>query len=90
MKEENDKKVTDLQKTNTAYVSLKNRKTTEEILDAMQKSNGITYRACRILDCTWREFYVLCQADSNLGKAWREIRKEIVARAEETMVDLME
>ena len=79
-----------LQDTNDKYISLKNRKTREEILDAMQRSGGITSKACRILDCTMWEFHVLLQAEAVYGKAWRQVRREIVAKAEETMMELMD
>lgn len=69
--------------------SLKNRRSMKEIADAMERSGGLTSNVCKILDCTYREFSVLLSSSKDLGKRWQDIRKQIVSRAEHTMVDAL-
>lgn len=72
------------------YVSLKNRKAPLEILDAMERSEGVQNSACKLLGCSVREFRQLLAANSTWGIIWQEIRKKLVSKAECVMVDLLE
>ena len=72
------------------YVSLKNRKAPLEILDAMEKSEGIQNSACKLLDCSVREFRQLLMSNPMWGNIWAEVRKRLVSKAECVMVDLLE
>lgn len=55
----------------------------------MANSGGITAQCCKILDCKPWELHVLLSQDKELGKRWQNIRRYIVADAENTMVSLM-
>jgi hypothetical protein len=55
----------------------------------MANSGGITAQCCKILDCKPWELHVLLSQDKELGKRWQNIRRYIVAKAEQTMVDLL-
>ena len=72
------------------YVSLKNRKSPMEILDALEKSEGVQANACTLLGCTVREFRQLLASHKTWGTLWAEIRKKLVSKAENVMVDLLE
>lgn len=71
------------------YISLKNRKSPLEILDAMESSEGLQLNACHLLGCTVREFRQLLASNPKWGITWSEIRKKLVSRAEGVMVDLL-
>lgn len=70
------------------YISLKNRKSPLEILEAMEASEGLQLNACHLLGCTVREFRQLLASNPKWGITWTEIRKKLVSRAESVMVDL--
>lgn len=72
------------------YASLRNRKSPQEIVQAMQMANGVTWAACKLLDCTMLEFTALISSDKQLGMMWRDMKKTLVARAESTMASLMD
>lgn len=86
---ETRKKRAEKQKKLLGYVSLKNRKSPEQIELAMMASCGNESLVCQLLKCTHWEFGTLIQSDSELGKKWREIRKMLVNRAEDVMAELM-
>lgn len=83
------KKRAEKQKELLGYVSLKNRKSPEQIELAMLASCGNENMVCQLLKCTHWEFGTLIQSDSELGKMWREIRKTLVNKAEAVMAELM-
>lgn len=70
------------------YISLKNRKSPLEILDAMEASEGLQLNVCHLLGCTVREFRQLLASNPKWGITWTEIRKKLVSRAESVIVDL--
>lgn len=70
------------------YISLKNRKSPLEILEAMEESEGLQLNACHLLGCTVREFRQLLASNPKWGITWSEIRKKLVSRAESVIVDL--
>lgn len=72
------------------YASLRNRKSPQEIVQAMQMANGVTWAACKLLDCTMLEFTALISSDKQLGMMWRDMKKTLVAKAESTMASLMD
>lgn len=71
------------------YVSLKNRVSRARIVLSMEASSGNENLVCQLLKCTHREFKVLIQSDSELGKLWAEIRQAVVSQAEGTMATLL-
>lgn len=56
----------------------------------MQMANGVTWAACKLLDCSTLEFTALISSDKQLGMMWRDMKKTLVARAESTMASLMD
>lgn len=68
------------------HASLKNRKSPEEIDKAMVLSNGNTKVLCKLLDCTFDELMVLLSSSKELGIRWKNLKKCIVAEAEDTML----
>lgn len=71
------------------HASLKNRKSPEEIDKAMVLSNGNTKVLCKLLDCTFDELMVLLSSSKELGVRWKNLKKCIVAEAEDTMLKLL-
>ena len=71
------------------YVSLKNRVSRARIVLSMEAAGGNENTVCKLLKCTHREFNVLLQSDSELGKLWAEIRQAVVSQAEGTMATLL-
>lgn len=55
----------------------------------MEASSGNENLVCSLLKCTHREFHVLIESDSELGKLWKEIRESIVSEAEGVMATLL-
>lgn len=55
----------------------------------MEASSGNENLVCSLLKCTHREFHVLIECDSELGKLWKEIRESIISEAEGVMATLL-
>lgn len=70
-------------------MSLKNRVSRARIVLCMEASSGNENTVCKLLKCSHREFKVLLQSDSELGKLWTEIRQAVVSQAEGTMATLL-
>lgn len=83
------KKRAEKQLAKIGYVSLKNRVSRARIVLSMEASSGNENTVCKLLKCTHREFKVLLQSDSELGKLWTEIRQAVVSQAEGTMATLL-
>lgn len=71
------------------WVSLRNRKSPDQIRVAMEASSGNERLVCQLLKCTAREFSVLLATDKELGLLWQEIRQSLVAEAEGVMATLL-
>ena len=72
------------------YASLANRKSPKEIENAILMSSGITWAICKLLDCTLNEWNVLLNTNKEYWNLWKATRKTLVARAEDTMVNLLD
>lgn len=72
------------------YASLANRKSPKEIEEAIFMSNGLNWAVCRLLDCSLNEWYVLLNNSKYYWELWKNTRKTLVARAEDTMVNLLD
>ena len=70
----NRKKRAEKQLAELGYVSLRNRKSPDQIRVAMEASSGNQRLVCQLLKCTMREFNVLLSSDKELALLWKEIR----------------
>ena len=85
----NRKKRAEKQLAELGYVSLRNRKSPDQIRIAMEASSGNQRLVCQLLKCTNREFNVLLSSDNELALLWKEIRQSIVSEAEGVLVTLL-
>lgn len=85
----NRKKRAEKQLAELGYVSLRNRKSPDQIRVAMEASSGNQRLVCQLLKCTNREFNVLLSSDNELALLWKEIRESIVSEAEGVLVTLL-
>ena len=85
----NRKKRAEKQLAELGYVSLRNRKSPDQIRLAMEASSGNQRLVCQLLKCTNREFNVLLSQDNELAILWKEIRQSIVSEAEGVLVTLL-
>ena len=85
----NRKKRAQKQLSELGYVSLRNRKSPDQIRVAMEASSGNQRLVCQLLKCTNREFSVLLSSDNELALLWKEIRQSIVSEAEGVLVTLL-
>ena len=85
----NRKKRAQKQLSELGYVSLRNRKSPDQIRIAMEASSGNQRLVCQLLKCTNREFSVLLSSDNELALLWKEIRQSIVSEAEGVLVTLL-
>ena len=85
----NRKKRAQKQLSELGYVSLRNRKSPDQIRLAMEASSGNQRLVCQLLKCTNREFSVLLSSDNELALLWKEIRESIVSEAEGVLVTLL-
>ena len=85
----NRKKRAEKQLAELGYVSLRNRKSPDQIRIAMEASSGNQKLVCQLLKCTNREFNVLLSSDNELALLWKEIRESIVSEAEGVLVTLL-
>lgn len=83
------KKRAEKQLAELGYVSLRNRKSPDQIRVAMEASSGNQMLVCQLLKCTSREFSVLLATDKELALLWQEIRESIVSEAEGVMTNLL-
>lgn len=72
------------------YASLANRKSPKEIENAILMSTGLTWAVCKLLDCSLNEWNVLLDTNKEYWSLWKSTRKTLVARAEDTMVNLLD
>lgn len=87
---EQRQKRADKQKEEIGWVSLKNRKSPDEIYKAMVASGGLTSAVCKILECSPIEWRTLTSANKDIGIKWQEIKKQLVDKAESAMASLMD
>ena len=85
----NRKKRAEKQLAELGYVSLRNRKSPDQIRVAMEASSGNQMLVCQLLKCTMREFNVLLSSDRELALLWKEIRESIVSEAEGVLATLL-
>ena len=85
----NRKKRAEKQLAELGYVSLRNRKSPDQIRIAMEASSGNQRLVCQLLKCTNREFSVLLSSDKELALLWKEIRESIVSEAEGVLATLL-
>lgn len=53
-------------------------------------STGLTWAVCKLLDCSLNEWNVLLDTNKDYWNLWKSTRKTLVARAENTMADLLD
>ena len=85
----NRKKRAEKQLAELGYVSLRNRKSPDQIRVAMEASSGNQKLVCQLLKCTNREFSVLLSQDNELALLWKEIRQSLVSEAEGVLATLL-
>lgn len=85
----NRKKRAEKQLAELGYVSLRNRKSPDQIRVAMEASSGNQKLVCQLLKCTNREFNVLLSQDNELALLWKEIRESLVSEAEGVLATLL-
>ena len=53
-------------------------------------STGLTWAVCKLLDCSLNEWNVLLDTNKDYWNLWKSTRKTLVAKAENTMADLLD
>jgi len=78
------------QLTELGYVTLANRKSKREIYEALAKSGGMTSKARKLLDCGYYEFVRYISEHKGAAVYWKQLRREMVEKAETTVVGLLD
>lgn len=69
---------------------LSKRYTKAQIVDVVERANGLTASICAALDCTAQQFYVWLRSHPDVKQLQQECRQGLIDKAEQVLFDNLE